>query len=725
MLLRPLFKPVCALFALVPAQAEVQVEPYQATLVPGATCAFKAPHGANWRWSMVAGPGAIDARTGVYLAPPLQDAATARVRATLEADPAIWGEAAIALLPLPAKPFDLVTQVLGHGWVVPFSAGLPFLDPETGERMTAEAIHDSAWVRGPRIWAGYGIPFTLRWEPVPGAQALLSYREGGEAVRRDVTGQASQVIVPRGQIAQCRVEALFRGPSGGWSSRVQATQVDVRGLFPFAGNPVAGAGHQDGVGLAARFAQPFGLARLPTVAGAGVALLVTDPRNHLVRTVTLDGQAATLCGEPGTAGHRDSPSWCQKLRSAEDWEPAPGPLFDSPTYLAVRTGLGPGHPWEAIVADSGNHALRLLRPDGTVSTLAGTPRRPGYLDSQDPALAAFKDPRGLAVDPDDGSLYVADRGNRVLRIVHSDGRVATLAGHPRCPGSRDGVGVQAGFTDLKGLCVHRMADQQKVLFVLDGHALRRVTLPGGAVTTLLGVVDRPGWREIRADDGPDAARQPCLNDPTGLLPFVGGLFIADHGNHAVRVATFQNTLFTKAGSPGLGGRSHWGLLPDRLKAPLFEAYGALDGPWTLAYGLHAGSATPLVVTTGPCLGTIQHTGEGVDDLAIAEPRAFQTGKDAALTISFTTQPTDPAVPLVHRDLHYTVDFLDAEGGLGARVQGRGVSGHRQEVRAEPAWIDVASVIIRCVTDQGWSIGGQFWVVPGEPGLVSAAPPAGQ
>ncbi len=385
--------------------------------------------------------------------------------------------------------------------------------------------------------------------------------------------------------------------------------------------------------------------------------------------------------------------------------------------------LGPGTAWEAVVSDSGNHALRLVKADGTVSTLAGTPRRAGYLDSDDPALAAFDDPRGLAVDPDDKKLYVADRGNRVIRLVEPDGRVSTLAGNPRSAASRDGVGPQAGFTDLKDLCIHWTGDHQKHLFVLDGHALRRVSLPGGAVTTVLGVVDRPGWREIRADDGPDAARQPCLNDPTGLLAFDTGLYIADHGNHAVRAATLQNTLFTKAGSPESGGRTRWGLLPDRLKAPLDEAYGALDGPWTLAYGLHGPNSTPLVVTTGPCLGEIHHAGEEVDDLSITAPRAFRTAEHEPLTVSFTARATDPAGNPVHRALHYTVDFLDADGGLTARIQGRAATGETIEAHAERAWADVESVIIRCVTDQGWSHGGQFRVVPDEPGLVSASPPA--
>ena len=142
-----------------------------------------------WRWTLQSGPGVIDAHSGVY---------TARVRATLLADAAVWGEATVALLPLPFLPFDLVTKVQGQDWVVPFSAALPFLDLETGAR----PVKGKVQVQPPEfpsweVWAGYGIPFTFPWKSHCGAQGeLLSCREGSEVIRRDVTspGAASRAF---------------------------------------------------------------------------------------------------------------------------------------------------------------------------------------------------------------------------------------------------------------------------------------------------------------------------------------------------------------------------------------------------------------------------------------------------------------------------------------------------------------------------------------------------
>jgi hypothetical protein len=44
-------------------------------------------------------------------------------------------------------------------------------------------------------------------------------------------------------------------------------RVHVRGVVPFAGNPVADPGHADGAGLSARFRRPMGLAVINPAGG--------------------------------------------------------------------------------------------------------------------------------------------------------------------------------------------------------------------------------------------------------------------------------------------------------------------------------------------------------------------------------------------------------------------------------------------------------------------------
>jgi DNA-binding beta-propeller fold protein YncE len=78
-----------------------------------------------------------------------------------------------------------------------------------------------------------------------------------------------------------------------------------------------------------------------------------------------------------------------------------------------------------IIADLSNHRVRKITPDGTVSTLAGCGSA-GLADGTG-AAAQFNCPRGVAVDGE-GSIIIADRGNHSVRKITPDGTVSTLAG---------------------------------------------------------------------------------------------------------------------------------------------------------------------------------------------------------------------------------------------------------------------------------------------------------
>jgi proline racemase len=76
------------------------------------------------------------------------------------------------------------------------------------------------------------------------------------------------------------------------------------------------------------------------------------------------------------------------------------------------------------VADAGNHTIRKVTLSGVVTTLAGSGAL-GSLDGRGPE-AQFNAPQAVAVDAA-GNVYVADTGNHVLRVISPDGLVATLA----------------------------------------------------------------------------------------------------------------------------------------------------------------------------------------------------------------------------------------------------------------------------------------------------------
>ena len=85
--------------------------------------------------------------------------------------------------------------------------------------------------------------------------------------------------------------------------------------------------------------------------------------------------------------------------------------FSTPTQIAVDLD------GNLIVADRDNHVIRMVRPDGYTSTIAGVPGERGYMNGI-PEKSLFSSPYGVCVSPVDGAIYVADMGNyRIRRIM--------------------------------------------------------------------------------------------------------------------------------------------------------------------------------------------------------------------------------------------------------------------------------------------------------------------
>ena len=112
------------------------------------------------------------------------------------------------------------------------------------------------------------------------------------------------------------------------------------------------------------------------------------------------------------------------------------------------------------------------------SVLAGTLGTSGYSDV-DPVL--FSAPEGLAVDSK-GDIFVADRGNHVIRMISPGGVVSTYAGQPGTSGHANGPRESATFSYLSALAV----DSEGNLFVADNDAyglIRRIDAATGEVTS--------------------------------------------------------------------------------------------------------------------------------------------------------------------------------------------------------------------------------------------------
>jgi sugar lactone lactonase YvrE len=238
-----------------------------------------------------------------------------------------------------------------------------------------------------------------------------------------------------------------------WPDRPQG----ATGLYPIAGD-ICGqcAVSQDGTGSAARFNGPQGIA-----ADSAGNLYVAEPASALVRKITPQGVVTTLAGARGAIGYADAAGAAAR--------------FNDPSRL-VADASG-----NLYVTDSGNSAIRRVGPGGATGTVAGDGTC-GYADSGSGTLARFCRPRGIALDGN-GNLWVADSGNHLLRRIAPDGSVSTVAGTPGVCGSRDGRADQAQFCDPQDVGVDAWGN----VYVVDtGNSTVRMINAKGDVSTLAG-----------------------------------------------------------------------------------------------------------------------------------------------------------------------------------------------------------------------------------------------
>ena len=192
-----------------------------------------------------------------------------------------------------------------------------------------------------------------------------------------------------------------------------------------------------------------------TVVDSHGNLIISDQANFCLRSVDpVTNIINTLCGQctkPGYEGD-NGPCSAAKLKSSQGQAAAP----------AGRIAIDAND--NIYIADTSNHAIR--RVDGTthvITTIAGT-GQPGYSGDNFSAInAQLNTPSDVAVGPD-GSVYVADTMNHVIRKIATDGNIFTVVGTGQ-PGF-DGDGgppEQAKLNQPYGLTVTASGD----LYIAD------------------------------------------------------------------------------------------------------------------------------------------------------------------------------------------------------------------------------------------------------------------
>jgi sugar lactone lactonase YvrE len=307
-------------------------------------------------------------------------------------------------------------------------------------------------------------------------------------------------------------------------------------------------------------------------------LYIADSGNFVVRKISRDGTVAVLAGTVGQKGIADG-----DLATAR---------FTNLRGIAVDSN--------GNVYVSDESAIRKIKADGTVSTLAGSVDESGNRDGEG-ASARFADPRAIAVDAG-GTLYVADKNNNAIRRVQSSGAVSTMitgnaqtsflapaglafdkagalyiadfSGIWKVDGStarlfageaprtllysRDGVGAPARFVPLDNLTI----DSAGNLYVAEAmalgqcggsHSVIRKIAPDAAVTTIAG---KPMDNcNVSGADGTGADAR--FYFPLGITSNPdGNLYVADSGNHTIRQVTPSAAVTTLAGVAGEKGSTN-------------------------------------------------------------------------------------------------------------------------------------------------------------------------
>jgi len=221
------------------------------------------------------------------------------------------------------------------------------------------------------------------------------------------------------------------------------------------------AGTDNGVTSVALFNHPSGIAFDKTG-----DIYIADTGNDTIREIDINGNVSTFAGTPGVSGTDDGPG--------------ANALFNKPEGIYVDgTNC-------IYVADTQNQTIRRITFAGVVSTYAGSPGHRGSDDGYE--KARFNNPAGIVAD-DHGDVFVADTGNDTIREITPDKKVShvsTIGGVPGLIGSALGVGPAANFYSPRGIAI---SPKTGTLFVADSFNNR--ILKGNAATPSVRVIIEP------------------------------------------------------------------------------------------------------------------------------------------------------------------------------------------------------------------------------------------
>jgi len=309
---------------------------------------------------------------------------------------------------------------------------------------------------------------------------------------------------------------------GGWGVDVHHSLDTTRGTVYFgngkmfarrdqvietdAGTGGYGYSGDGGPAKLALLSEPSGLAAAPDG-----GYFVSDRASGTIRYVSSDGIITRYAGIPQEPpGEIVDPG----ASFAESKPPA------TSVYLGIPLGLGLGPDGSVYFADLSERKVQRITPDGILVTLAGATGGPACFNGSNvPAADAgviLSAPVSVAVTTD-GTVYFGDRNCNLLYRVGLDGYITTVAGQVLGSGATGdgGPAANAQIGRPEGLAI----GPDGSIYIADdlNHVVRRIG-PDGIIHTIAGQAGISGY----AGDG-GLAESALLNGPEHLVVSRGGL----------------------------------------------------------------------------------------------------------------------------------------------------------------------------------------------------------
>jgi uncharacterized protein (TIGR03437 family) len=245
---------------------------------------------------------------------------------------------------------------------------------------------------------------------------------------------------------------------------------------------------------------------------------IADTGNHCIRKIS-GGTITTIAGTGGTIGF------------SGDGAAATAALLNAPSGLAFDSK------GNLYIADTGNNVIRKIT-GSTISTVAGIQGQ-GAAYGGDLGLATsanLSGPTAIAFDAA-GNYYIADSGNNLVRKVDTNGIITSFVG-----ASGGSAGTAGKLTAPNGL----FFDATGALYIADsGNNRLAKFVPPSAFSNFAGNLTSG----FSGDGGPALSAK--LAKPVGIaMDTAGNIYVADANNSRIRKITPDGIINTIAGKGG-------------------------------------------------------------------------------------------------------------------------------------------------------------------------------